>query len=64
LRDKAISVGTIPVIPYPSNQKVGEKGVLRVDKKFRTHGPTELKRVYRKRAAIERVFRRLKNLEA
>jgi hypothetical protein len=26
------------VIPYPSNQKRGVKGILRVDKKFRTHG--------------------------
>ena len=30
------------VIPYPSNQKRGVKGILRVDKKFRTYGPGEL----------------------
>jgi hypothetical protein len=62
LRDVAVSMGTVPVIPYPSNQKMGEEGVLRVDRKFRSHGPSELKRAYRKRAAVERVFSRLKNL--
>ena len=29
------------VIPYPANQKRGVKGLLRVDKKFRTHGPED-----------------------
>ena len=29
------------VIPYPANQKRHVKGILRVDKKFRTHGPPE-----------------------
>jgi len=62
LRDAAVSTGTVPVIPYPSNQKPGVKGILRVDKKFRTHGPQTLRRTYRKRVAEERVFSRLKNL--
>ena len=32
------------VIPYPSNQKGGVKGILRVDKKFRTYGPEDAKK--------------------
>ena len=62
LRDSATNIGTVPVIPYPRNQKKGIKGVLRVDRKFRSHGPQDLRRTYRKRAAVERVFSRLKNL--
>ena len=62
LRDTAIKQGTVPVIPYPRNQKRGIRGVLRVDRKFRSHGPQELRRAYRKRVAVERVFSRLKNL--
>jgi hypothetical protein len=42
------------VIPYPSNQKRGVKGILRVDKKFRTYGPDELKREYHKRPSVAR----------
>ena len=43
------------VIPYPSNQKKGVEGVLRVDKKFRTYGSEEQKREYHKRPPIEAV---------
>lgn len=52
-------LGAEPVIPYPRNQRRGEKGVLRVDRKFRSHGPWRLKRLYRCRSAIERVVARL-----
>ena len=38
------------------------KGVLRIDRKFKSHGPPEFRRAYRKRVAVERVFSRLKNL--
>jgi len=62
LRDAVVSMGTVPVIPYPSNQKIGVRGVLRVDRKFRSHGPQQLRRAYKKRVAVERVFSRLKNL--
>jgi len=48
-----------PVIPYPSNQKRGVKGLLRVDKKFRVHGPKRLKRLYRFRGSVERINSRL-----
>jgi len=48
------------VIPYPANQKRGIKGILRVDKKFRTHGPEDQKRKYHKRSAVEAVFSFLK----
>jgi hypothetical protein len=54
--------GNGSVIPCPSNQKKGVEGVLRVDKKFRSREPQELRRVYRKRVVMERVFSRLKNL--
>jgi transposase len=55
-------MGTVPVIPYSSNQKIGVGGILRVDRKFRTHRSKQLRRAYRKRVAVERVFSRLKNL--
>ena len=48
------------VIPYPSNQKRGVKDILRVDKKFRTYGPEELRKEYHKRPSIEAVYSFLK----
>ena len=39
----------------------GVKGLLRIDRKFPSHGPRQLKTAYKKRAAVERVFSRLKN---
>jgi hypothetical protein len=62
LRDAALKQGTAPVIPYPRNQMKGVKGILRIDRKFKSHGPQQLRRAYRKRVAVERVFSRLKNL--
>jgi hypothetical protein len=62
LRDAALNQGTIPVIPYPRNQMKGIKRILRIDRKFKSHGPQQLRRAYRKRASVERVFSRLKNL--
>jgi len=49
------------VIPYPANQKRCVKGLLRVDKKFRTHVPEDQKRKFRKRSAVEAVFSFLKS---
>ena len=48
------------IIPYPANQKWGVKGLLRVDKKFRTYGPEDQKKKYRKRPTVEAVFSFLK----
>ena len=48
------------VIPFPANQKPGVKGLLRVDKWFRSHGPERQRREYRKRPAVETVFSFLK----
>ena len=62
LREAALRRGTLPVIPYPRNQMKGARGILRIDRKFKSHGPSELRRAYRKRVAVERVFSRLKNL--
>jgi hypothetical protein len=62
LRDAALKQGTVPVIPYPRNQQESIKGILRIDRKFKSHGPQELRRAYRKRVVVERVFSRLKNL--
>jgi len=59
LRSEIKRLGAEPVIPYPRNQRRGEKGILRVDKKFRSHGPWRLKRLYRCRSAVERVAARL-----
>jgi IS5 family transposase len=62
LRDAALASGVMPVIPYPRNQLVGVRGILRIDKKFRSHGPQKFRTAYKKRVAVERVFSRLKNL--
>jgi transposase, IS5 family len=62
LREAALEHGALPVIPYPKNQSKGVSGILRVDRKFRSHGPQKFRRAYRKRVAVERVFSRLKNL--
>jgi transposase len=62
LREAVAHVGALPVIPYPRNQSKGVKGILRIDRKFRSHGPERFKVAYKKRVAIERVFSRLKNL--
>jgi IS5 family transposase len=62
LRETASECGTLPVIPYPRNQQKGVRGILRVDRKFRSHGPRNLKLAYRRRVAVERVFSRLKCL--
>jgi hypothetical protein len=62
LRDAALKQGTMPVIPYPRNQMKRVKGILRIDRRFKSHGPQRLRRAYRKRVAVERVFSRLKNL--
>jgi hypothetical protein len=46
------------VIPYTSNQR--GVNVLRVDRWFRTHGPEELRALYRKRPMVESAFSFLK----
>ena len=48
------------VIPYPANQKRNVKGLLRVDKRFRTYGPESQRTEYHKRPRIETVFSFLK----
>jgi IS5 family transposase len=58
-RSEARRVGADSVVPYPRNQMRGER-VLRVDKRFRSHGPWRLKRLYRQRSAVERTVSRLK----
>jgi len=58
--DEKVRKAVEAVIPYPANQKRGVKGVLRVDKKFRSHGPEDQKRKYHKRPAVEAVFSFLK----
>jgi transposase len=60
LRDQCSAYHVRPVIPYPANQSRGEKGLLRVDRYFRTHGPIDEKRVYKLRSSVERVNSRLK----
>ncbi len=47
------------VIPFMSNQRRGEN-VLRVDRKFRTHGPEEERAKYHKRPAVEAAYAFLK----
>jgi len=47
------------VIPFMANQRRGEP-VLRVNRKFRTHGPEEERVEYHKRPAVEAVYAFLK----
>ena len=49
------------VIPFMANQRRGED-VLRVDRKFRTHGPEEERARYHKRPAVETAYSFLKTL--
>jgi len=61
-REKAAGCGVEAVIPYPRNQRRGED-VLRVDRRFRAHGPEHEVRVYGPaRSSIERVNSRLEEL--
>jgi hypothetical protein len=46
-------------MPYPANQQKDIRGILRIDKKFRVHGPEKLRRLYRLRSSVERVNSRL-----
>ena len=62
LRAYARSIRVEPIIPYTNRQRPGLRGVLRIDKHLKPHGPTRLKRIYRKRSSIERVFSRLEEL--
>ena len=48
------------VIPYRANQKRDVKGLLRVDRKFRTYGPDDQKKEYHKRPHVEAVYSFLK----
>ena len=60
LREKIYAHGVEAVIPYPANQRPNEKGLLRVDEHFRTHGPAGERQIYKKRASIERMISRLR----
>jgi hypothetical protein len=53
-------MGVKPIIPYPSNHKPAEAEFLRVDKRFRIHGPENPKRLYAFKASAERTISRLK----
>jgi len=59
-RKKVADYSVEAVIPYPVNQLPREKELLRVDKHFRVHGPARERRIYQKRASIERIISRLK----
>jgi hypothetical protein len=59
VREEVKRLRAKPVIRYPRNQAKGRR-VLRVDRKFRSHRPITLRRLYRKRSAVERVVSRLK----
>jgi len=58
--EKIRKVAGEAVIPYPANQKRNVKGLLRVDRKFRTYGSEDQRRKYRKRPIVEAVFSFLK----
>jgi transposase len=60
LRDQASSQGVRVVIPFPANHQREQRGLLRVDRYFRTHGPTSEKQLCKLRSSIERVNSRLK----
>lgn len=62
LRGQLFACGVKAVIPYPANQNKVEADVLRVDKYFRTHGPSLEKELYKQRSGVERVNSRQKEL--
>jgi len=55
-------LGAEPVIPYPRNQAPEAGEALRVDRRFRTHGPERLRALYSFRSSVERVNSRLGTL--
>jgi hypothetical protein len=59
LRDKARRMGAGPVMPYPRNQ-MKRRQILRVDKRFRSHGPRRLKCLYGRWLSVERTVSLLK----
>ena len=59
-REQASNSGVRAVILYPANQMRKQRGLLRVDRYFRIHGPISEKRFFRLRSSIERVNSRLK----
>jgi len=61
LRSQASDSGVRAVIPFPANQQKGQRGLLRVDRFFRTHGAIVERRIYRLRSCVERVNSRLKD---
>jgi len=60
LREQLSANGVRAVIPYPANQSRNDPDALRVDKHFRTHGPTVERQTYKQRSATERVNSRQK----
>ena len=60
-RKKAADCRVETVIPYPVNQHPREKGLQCVDKHFRTYGPAGERRIYKRRASVERTNSRLKD---
>jgi IS5 family transposase len=59
-REQATDSKVRVIIPYPANRMRHQKGLLRVDRLFRTHGSSGEKGVYRLRSSVERVNSRLK----
>lgn len=55
--------GVEGIIPYPSDQHKGEKGLLREDDEFRTHGPYQERIKYRKRMEIEHIWSRMDEMQ-
>jgi len=55
--------GIEDIIPYPSNQHKGEKGLLREDDNFKTHGPYHQRMKYNKRMEIEHVWSRMDEMK-
>lgn len=51
------------IIPYPSNQHKGERGLLREDDEFKTHGPYHQRVKYRKRMEMEHIWSRLEEMQ-
>jgi len=60
LREQLFACGVNAVVPYPANQNKEAVNVLRVDKYFRTHGPSLEKQLYKQRSGVERVNSRQK----
>ncbi len=61
-REAALEHGALPVIPYPKNQSIDVKDILRVDRKFRSNRPRKFKSAFKKTGGCGASFQQTQEL--